>query len=60
VLDVQWVLEDVRREVPPITRDTHLVRPVGKGEFSSLAQAYSELIADFSREVAQEFARLPR
>ncbi|MEN6473941.1 MAG: PqiC family protein [Syntrophaceae bacterium] len=60
VLDVRWILEDVRREVPPITRDSHVVKPVGNGGFASLAEAYSELIADFSREVAQEIERLPR
>ncbi len=60
VLDVHWVLEDERGVYPLITRDTHLSRPVGQDGFNTLAEAYSGLLADFSREIAQEFLRLPR
>jgi len=60
VLDVSWVFENERGQGRPIERKSHLLRPVDRGGFHALAEAYSLLIADFSREVAQEITRLPR
>jgi hypothetical protein len=60
VLDIRWSLHDERSGTPLVTRNTHLARPLGAADFQALAAAYSLLLADFSREVAQELERLIR
>jgi uncharacterized lipoprotein YmbA len=60
LLEVNWVLEDLKNRRILTTQQTRLTTPVSGSDSAALADAYSKLLEQLAQQVQQELQKQPR